>query len=309
VNAVLTEQQDHIRQQRARAADTRQPWQIPRRQKSHHEAARVIENRSAEALPLRKEEDTFFLTGVATDPHRELTERYATLLFKGWECELCRWDYVTALDHYKGARQIASQLCMRLEQGLAVHLMGNCLKIMAVSISRRMRPYKSKLGFSDYGTSDTRCVLGDLRADSEQDHSVQEKKADTWLREAEACQQQALKLASTETEFADTSLQARALKGLGVCLHARCEYDAAFQLHRRALQLSQRMTQRDDELEARIHANLGNTLRALGRDVEALVHYKYDLAASLRAKSNVGQVVQRRRLGWASFTCPSISVL
>ena len=67
---------------------------------------------------------------------------------------------------------------------------------------------------------------------------MQEKKADTWLREAEACQQQALKLASTETEFADTSLQARALKGLGVCLHARCEYETAFQLHRSATYLA-----------------------------------------------------------------------
>ena len=148
----------------------------------------------------------------------------------------------------------SSTLPFTSQQGLALHLMGNCFKIMAASISRRMRPYKSKLGFADYGTSDSRCELGNLRGkvclrclvqvddlripddSGQEDHN--EQKADVWLREAETCQQEAFKLASMEGESPphppDTSLQARALKSLGVCLHARSEYDAAFQLHRLA---------------------------------------------------------------------------
>ena len=85
---------------------------------------------------------------------------------------------------------------------------------------------------------------GEASSGSVADNDESELKADAWLRNAEACQQDALKLASGEStgdevQQADKGLQARALKAIGVCMHTRGNYTAGLQLHRLAPLLAQ----------------------------------------------------------------------
>jgi hypothetical protein len=111
-----------------RLMNIRRPWQIPR-QSQQHSVAINKEHHAPRPLQTEEAENLFFITGVAANPHQELlqvgsartlrpcsteflfcTQDYANMLYMGWKCELCEWNYKGALNHYKEAQQVGSLL-------------------------------------------------------------------------------------------------------------------------------------------------------------------------------------------------------